>query len=85
MNDNTMPHRALLVDEFLESEDIRHIDRSTRSPDPNPIEPVWNALGNAIATREHPILPENPPGNENRVAERVGSIDTRPPRTDKLP
>ncbi|GBN89302.1 hypothetical protein AVEN_263296-1 [Araneus ventricosus] len=51
MDDNSRPHRALLVDEFLESEDIRRMDWTARSPDFNPIEHVWDALGRAIPTR----------------------------------
>ncbi|GBM21751.1 hypothetical protein AVEN_118279-1 [Araneus ventricosus] len=51
MDDNTRQHRALLVDEFLESGDIRRMDWSVRSPDLNPIEYVWDALGRASATR----------------------------------
>ncbi|GBN58365.1 Transposable element Tc1 transposase [Araneus ventricosus] len=51
MDDNARPHRALLVDEFLESEDIRRMDWPARSPDLNPIEHVWDALGRTIATR----------------------------------
>ncbi|GBL82680.1 Transcription factor Sox-6 [Araneus ventricosus] len=54
MDDNARPHRALLVDEFLESEDIRRMDWQARSPDLNPIEHVWDALGRAIATRNPP-------------------------------
>ncbi|GBM65376.1 hypothetical protein AVEN_98199-1 [Araneus ventricosus] len=50
MDDNVRPHRALLVDEFLESEDIRRMDFPARSPDFNPAEHVWDALGSAIAT-----------------------------------
>ncbi|GBN10996.1 hypothetical protein AVEN_13658-1 [Araneus ventricosus] len=50
MDDNARPHRALLVDEFLESEDTRWMDWTARSPDLNPIEHVWDALGRAIAT-----------------------------------
>ncbi|GBM74209.1 hypothetical protein AVEN_203409-1 [Araneus ventricosus] len=50
MDDNARPHRALLVDEFLESEDIRRMDWLARSPDLNPIEHVWEALGREIAT-----------------------------------
>ncbi|GBN43219.1 Transposable element Tcb2 transposase [Araneus ventricosus] len=54
MDDNARPHRALLVDEFLESEDIRRMDWPARSPDLNPIEHAWDALGRAIATRNSP-------------------------------
>ncbi|GFX08393.1 transposable element Tc1 transposase [Trichonephila clavipes] len=54
MDDNERPHRALLVDEFLESEDIRRMDWLARSPDLNPIEPVCGAVGRAIATRNPP-------------------------------
>ncbi|GBN12829.1 Transposable element Tcb2 transposase [Araneus ventricosus] len=54
MDDNARPHRALLVDEFLESENIRRMDWPTRCPDLNPIEHVWDALGRAIASRNPP-------------------------------
>ncbi|GBM04250.1 Transposable element Tc1 transposase [Araneus ventricosus] len=54
MDDNVRPPRALLVDEILESEDIRRMDSPARSPDLNPIEHVWDALGRAIATRNTP-------------------------------
>ncbi|GBM55183.1 Transposable element Tc1 transposase [Araneus ventricosus] len=55
MDDNARPHRALLVDEFLESEDIRRMNWPARYPDLNPIEHVWDALERAIAT--HNPLP----------------------------
>ncbi|KFM62759.1 Transposable element Tcb2 transposase, partial [Stegodyphus mimosarum] len=53
-DDNARPHRTFLVDEFLESEDIRWMDWSARSPDLSPIEHIWDALGRAIATRNPP-------------------------------
>ncbi|GBN48425.1 hypothetical protein AVEN_84470-1 [Araneus ventricosus] len=56
IDDNVRPHRTLLVDEFLESEDIRRMDWPARSPDLNPIEHVWDDLARAIAT--HNPLPE---------------------------
>ncbi|GBN07856.1 Transposable element Tc1 transposase [Araneus ventricosus] len=54
MDDNARPHRALRVDEFLESEDIARTDWPTISPELNPIEHVWDALGRAIATHNPP-------------------------------
>ncbi|KFM64796.1 Transposable element Tcb2 transposase, partial [Stegodyphus mimosarum] len=53
-DNNTRPHKALLVDEVLESEDIRWMDWLARFPDLNPIEHVWDALTRAIATRNPP-------------------------------
>ncbi|GFT10245.1 transposable element Tc1 transposase [Trichonephila clavipes] len=46
--------RALLVDEFLESGDIRRMDWPAKSPDFNHIEHFWVALERAIATHNPP-------------------------------
>ncbi|GFU79848.1 transposable element Tcb1 transposase [Trichonephila clavipes] len=56
MNDNAHPHRANIVDECLQSEDVTRMDWSAYSPDLNPIEHVWDMLGRRIAAR-HPLLP----------------------------
>ncbi|GFW97765.1 uncharacterized protein TNCV_1425281 [Trichonephila clavipes] len=40
---------------FLESEDIRRMDRPARSPDLNFTDHVLNTLGRAIATRDPPL------------------------------
>ncbi|GFX14127.1 transposable element Tcb2 transposase [Trichonephila clavipes] len=53
-DDNARPHRANLVDEFLESEDIKRIPWPANSPDLNPIENLWDYLGRAIARRHPP-------------------------------
>ncbi|GFU23955.1 transposable element Tc3 transposase [Trichonephila clavipes] len=53
MDDNARPHRTLAVEELLESEDITRMDWPAYSPDLNPIEHVWDALGRRIAARLH--------------------------------
>ncbi|GFV49512.1 transposable element Tcb2 transposase [Trichonephila clavipes] len=57
MDDNSQPHRILAVEELLESEDISRMNWPAYSPDLNPIEHVWDALGRRIAARLH--HPEN--------------------------
>ncbi|GFV03171.1 transposable element Tcb2 transposase [Trichonephila clavipes] len=57
MDDNARPYRTLAVEELLESEDITRMDWPAYSPDLNPIEHVWDALGRRIAARLH--HPEN--------------------------
>ncbi|GFX92399.1 DDE_3 domain-containing protein [Trichonephila clavipes] len=60
MDDNARPHRANILDECLQSEDITRMDWPAYSPDLNPIEHVWNMLGRRIAARQPPTtcLPE---------------------------
>ncbi|GFY14045.1 transposable element Tcb1 transposase [Trichonephila clavipes] len=60
MDDNARPHRANIVDECLQSEDITHMDWPAYSLNLNPIEYVWNMLGRRIAARQPPptCLPE---------------------------
>ncbi|GFV44717.1 transposable element Tcb1 transposase [Trichonephila clavipes] len=56
MDDNARPHRANIVDECLQSEDITRMDWSAYSQDLNPIEHVWDMLGRRIPARQ-PLSP----------------------------
>ncbi|GFW54011.1 retrovirus-related Pol polyprotein from transposon 297 [Trichonephila clavipes] len=60
MDDKARPHRANIIDEGLQSEDITRMDWPSYSPDLNPIEHVLDMLGRRIAAREPPLtcLPE---------------------------
>ena len=49
MDDNAPPHRAALVDDFLESEGIKRMQKLPNSLDLNSIEHVWDILGRYIA------------------------------------
>ncbi|GBL80412.1 hypothetical protein AVEN_92309-1 [Araneus ventricosus] len=48
MDDNARPHRAAIVDNFLECEGIQRMEWPAYSPDLNPIENIWKALGQAV-------------------------------------
>ncbi|GFV80183.1 transposable element Tcb2 transposase [Trichonephila clavipes] len=52
MDDNARPHRANIVDECLQSEDIIRMDWPAYSPELNPIEHVRDMLGRRIAARQ---------------------------------
>ncbi|GFX14953.1 transposable element Tc3 transposase [Trichonephila clavipes] len=54
MDDNAPCHRALLIDDFLETENIQRMSWPANSPDLNPIEHVWDMLGRQIAAISHP-------------------------------
>ncbi|GFV89190.1 transposable element Tcb1 transposase [Trichonephila clavipes] len=60
MDNNTRPHRANIVNECLQSEDITRMNWTAYSPDLNLIEHVWDMLGLRIASRQPPptCLPE---------------------------
>ncbi|GFW61720.1 transposable element Tcb1 transposase [Trichonephila clavipes] len=54
-DDNARPHRANIVDECLQSEDINPYGiYSAYSPDLNPIEHVWDMFGQRIEARQPP-------------------------------
>jgi transposase len=56
MDDNARPHRARLVDSMLQEEGIERMEWPACSPDLNPIEHAWDALGRRIAARPTPPL-----------------------------
>ncbi|GFX29574.1 transposable element Tcb2 transposase [Trichonephila clavipes] len=54
MDDNSRPHRANLVEDSLFGEGIVRMEWPAYSPDMNPIEHVWDALGRRVAGRQPP-------------------------------
>ncbi|GFV95456.1 histone-lysine N-methyltransferase SETMAR [Trichonephila clavipes] len=53
MDDNATWHRTLAVQDCLDSEGIQCLVWPARSPDLNPIENVWDALGRQVAGRNY--------------------------------
>ncbi|GFW87718.1 transposable element Tc1 transposase [Trichonephila clavipes] len=59
MDDNATCHRTFFVQDCLDSEGIRRLVWPARSPDLNPIENVWDALGRQDAGRNYPPTNKN--------------------------
>ncbi|GFV35857.1 transposable element Tcb2 transposase [Trichonephila clavipes] len=59
MDDNATCHRTLAVQDCLVSEGIQRLVWPARSPDINPIENVWDALGRQVAGRNYPPTNKN--------------------------
>ncbi|GFU88515.1 transposable element Tcb2 transposase [Trichonephila clavipes] len=59
MDDNATCHRTLAVQDCLDSEGIQRLVWPARSPDLNPIENVWDALGRQVAGRNYPPINKN--------------------------
>ncbi|GFS91824.1 transposable element Tcb2 transposase [Trichonephila clavipes] len=54
MDDNCRPHRAKLVEDFLFEEGIVRMEWLACSPNINPIEHIWDAIGRRVAGRQPP-------------------------------
>ncbi|GFW65234.1 transposable element Tcb2 transposase [Trichonephila clavipes] len=59
MEDNATCHRTLAVQDCLDREGIQRLVWPARSPDLNPIENVWDALGRQVAGRKYPPTNKN--------------------------
>lgn len=53
-DDNAPPHRARVVRDFLQHQQIPNMDWPARSPDLAPIEHLWDVLGRAIRDNHPP-------------------------------
>ena len=51
MDDNARPHRARVVQDYLQQEAIQRLPWPAMSPDMNPIEHVWDYLGRKVNAR----------------------------------
>ena len=54
MDDNSRPHRAHVVNDFLQDNDIARLEWRACSPDMNPIEHAWNIFKRAVYERLDP-------------------------------
>ena len=52
-DDNARPHRARIVNDLLQQQNINRFDWPAYSPDLNPIENFWDQLGRAVYARVH--------------------------------
>ncbi|GFU01025.1 DDE_3 domain-containing protein [Trichonephila clavipes] len=54
MDDNARPHRARIVEEYLEDHGLERMEWPARSPDLNPIKHLWVYLGREVAALNPP-------------------------------
>ncbi|EFA12395.1 Transposable element Tcb1 transposase-like Protein [Tribolium castaneum] len=56
MHNNARPHAAVIVRNFLQAVGIEAVEWSSRSPDLNPIEHLWDIPGRQIRQRRRQVL-----------------------------
>ena len=55
IDDNTIPHRARVVTDYLRDESTTTLPWLDRSPDLNPIEHIWDIIGRGVKERTPPV------------------------------
>ena len=75
-DDNARPHRARIVQQFLQQNNMDHLDWPARSPDLSPIEHVWDILGQRVRQSS---TTKNAPSFGRSLA---GGVEEDTPATD---